>query len=35
VVASILDSLDETSILNRIKRELGSKLAGGGLFSDQ
>ncbi|GCA72944.1 GTPase Era [Microcystis aeruginosa NIES-2519] len=30
VVASILDSLDETSILNRIKRELGSKLAGGG-----
>ncbi|AVQ71940.1 MULTISPECIES: GTP-binding protein [Microcystis] len=33
VVASILDSLDETSILNRIKRELGSKLAGGGLFS--
>ena len=35
VVASILDSLDETSILNRIKRELGSKLGGGGLFSDQ
>jgi hypothetical protein len=33
VVASILDSLDETSILNRIKRELGSKLGGGGLFS--
>ncbi|GCL53399.1 small GTP-binding protein domain [Microcystis aeruginosa NIES-3806] len=30
VVASILDSLDETSILNRIKRELGSKLGGGG-----
>ena len=35
VVASILDSLDETSILNRIKRELGSKLGVGGLFSDQ
>ena len=35
VVTSILDSLDETSILNRIKRELGSKLGGGGLFSDQ
>ncbi|GCA94418.1 GTP-binding protein [Microcystis aeruginosa] len=30
VVASILDSLDETSILNRIKRELGSKLGVGG-----
>ncbi|MDB9434591.1 GTP-binding protein [Microcystis aeruginosa] len=29
VVASILDSLDETSILNRIKRELGSKLGVG------
>jgi hypothetical protein len=26
VVSSILDSLDETSILNRIKGELGAKL---------